>query len=103
MGFGPVVPQGYGIAYGINRAGLYFGISNFAAPGSVEMDVDVDGRTKKDDVGRTTSGFGGVVAGDAQETTKNKVDTNSALFKEELFKALRELRVIFRRAEEEEE
>jgi hypothetical protein len=98
MGFGPVVPQGYGIAYGINREGLYFGISNFASSGAV--DVDVDGRTEKDGGGRTTSGFGGVVAGGAQETTKNKVDTNSALFKEELFKALRELRVIFRKAEE---
>jgi hypothetical protein len=82
MGFGPVVNDGYGIAYGINSNALYFGISNFVA--DEEYDETVKNR----------SGFGGVsISFDHKK--ENQVATNSVLFREELFKALREMRDIF--------
>ena len=78
MGFGPVVVAGYGIAYGINKDALYFGISNF--------------------VGGSGGGFGGV--GGEKNVAKEGTTTDSGRFRMELFRALREVRGIF--AEEEE-
>ena len=89
MGFGPVVHNGYGIAYGINKEALYFGISNFILD--------------DENIGNKGGGFGGVGSNgngnddndDDVEGINELIATDSVLFRKELFKTLREVRDIF--------
>jgi carnitine O-acetyltransferase len=81
MGFGPVVSQGYGIAYGINNDALYFGVSNF-----VQNDTTDDKKV--------ASGFGGVAAA-VENIHTSLIPTDSVKFREELFRSLEQIRDLF--------
>jgi carnitine O-acetyltransferase len=78
MGYGPVVPHGYGVAYGICQDALYFGISNFVA------------KEEKEEK-KTGGGFGGVSV-DSMEVSA--IPTDSEKFRTELYAALRQARKI---------
>ena len=96
MGYGPVVQHGYGLAYGICRDALYFGISNFVTH-EVEGVEGMGGEGGEGEREKQSGGFGGVLLESMNDISK--VPTNAEIFKNELFQTLRQMRKIMSSAD----